>query len=290
MLKRMLIATDLSEASARVLGCVDFLHGLGMREAVLLYCVNVRDVGFITDDLRESLREPLEEQRKILETRGLQASSEVVLGLPHREILRIADEKDCDLIVLGSHGRSLMGSVLLGSVASSVVQSARKPVMVVRLKIVEQEGCKGCEMACADLAHHVLYPTDFSDNAERAFDYVTRMVESGCKRVTLLHVQDKANIERHLRDRLDEFNRIDRARLERLAEILKEKGATEVTILIPYGSPIREVLKCARQNDVSLVVMGSQGRGFIDEVFVGSVANNVTRQAPVPVMLIPALR
>jgi nucleotide-binding universal stress UspA family protein len=39
-----------------------------------------------------------------------------------------------------------------------------------------------------------------------------------------------------------------------------------------------------------VIVMGSQGRGFISEVFLGSVSHQVVRQAPVPVLLIPALR
>jgi nucleotide-binding universal stress UspA family protein len=290
MVKRILLTTDLSEASSKVFGCVDFLHGLGSRQAVLFYCVNIRDVGVLSEELRESLRAPLEEQKKILEGRGLETEIDIVLGLPHLEIHRAAEEKKCDLIVVGSHGRGMMGSALLGSVTSGVIETARKPVMVVRLKIVEQEGCKSCEMACEDLAHHILFPTDFSDSAARAFEWVAMMVESGCKQVTLLHVQDRSKIVPQIMDRLSEFNQTDQERLEKHKEILMEKGASEVSILVPYGAPVKEILKTAGQKGVSLIVMGSQGRGFIDEIFLGSVANHVTRQAPVPVILTPAQR
>lgn len=289
MLKRILIATDLSEASSRVIGQMNFFYCLGVTEAVLVYCVNVRDVGNLTDTLRESLRRPLEEQKKMLELKGFRVTSEIVLGLPHLEINRLAEEKDCSVIVVGSHGRTMMGKVLLGSVASAVIQNALRPVLVVRLKIIEGE-CITCAVACENLSYHVLYPSDFSDTAERAFAFVEKIVESGCKRVSLMHVQEEARIGKHPEGRLEEFDRVDRARLERLEDILKAKGATEVSIVIPYGSPISEILKYSRENDVSIIVMGSQGRGFISEIFQGSVANNVTRHAPVPVLLVPASR
>lgn len=71
---------------------------------------------------------------------------------------------------------------------------------------------------------------------------------------------------------------------------LMEKGAKQVKIASPYGSPISEILKESQQDDYSLIVMGSQGRGFIKEVFLGSVSHNVVRLATLPVLLIPALR
>ena len=115
-------------------------------------------------------------------------------------------------------------------------------------------------------------------------------MESGAKRVTLLHVQDQSRIEKYLKDRLGEFNEIDRERLQRLQTSLKQRGASEVQIELPYGFPIQEILRVAEREDESVIVMGSQGRGFISEVFLGSVSHQVVRRAPVPVLLVPALR
>jgi nucleotide-binding universal stress UspA family protein len=58
-------------------------------------------------------------------------------GTPHREIVDYADEHDVDLVVMGTHGRSGLDRVLLGSVATRVVRLADVPVMVVP---VEDEG------------------------------------------------------------------------------------------------------------------------------------------------------
>jgi nucleotide-binding universal stress UspA family protein len=56
------------------------------------------------------------------------------------------------------------------------------------------------------------------------------------------------------------------------------------------GSPTGEILKTIDQKDISLVVMGSQGRGFLEQVFLGSVSHNIARHANVSVLLIPANR
>lgn len=71
---------------------------------------------------------------------------------------------------------------------------------------------------------------------------------------------------------------------------LEECGAARVDTEIPYGSPTQVILERARSNAFSLIAMGSQGRGFISEVFMGSVANNVARHAPLPVLFVPAMR
>jgi nucleotide-binding universal stress UspA family protein len=60
--------------------------------------------------------------------------------------------------------------------------------------------------------------------------------------------------------------------------------------MITYGSPVTEILKKATDDGVTLIVMGSQGRGYISELFLGSVSHNVARHAGVPVLLVPLPR
>jgi len=71
---------------------------------------------------------------------------------------------------------------------------------------------------------------------------------------------------------------------------LEQCGAEGVAVEIPYGLPVEEILQRSRSGDHSLIVMGAQGRGFFSEIFLGSVANQVARLAPLPVLLVPALR
>ena len=57
----------------------------------------------------------------------------VVEGSPSREIIRHAEEADCDLVVMGTHGRGGIDRLLLGSVAEKVVRGSSVPVLTVRL-------------------------------------------------------------------------------------------------------------------------------------------------------------
>ena len=71
---------------------------------------------------------------------------------------------------------------------------------------------------------------------------------------------------------------------------LKEMGDAEIGMEIPYGSPIDEILQRTGEGGASLVVMGSHGRGFVSELFLGSVSHNVARHSEAPVLLVPGQR
>jgi nucleotide-binding universal stress UspA family protein len=116
------------------------------------------------------------------------------------------------------------------------------------------------------------------------------MVETGCPSITIMHVQDKTKIDKHLSHKLDEFNKIDAERIEMLRERLAKKGASRIQMKIPYGIPTAEILDEAATGNYSLIVMGSQGKGYIREIFLGSVSHNIARNARVSMLLIPAIR
>jgi nucleotide-binding universal stress UspA family protein len=228
-------------------------------------------------------------QKQNLEKQGFPTKIEIGPGIPSYEINGIAEKEKVSLIALGTHGMGLTAH-LLGGTASEIIHSATKPLLIIRIVVKEVGGIPCSQPACLDLKQSLLYATDFSDTAQRAFTYIEKMVENGWEKVTLMHVQDIIKIGKHLEKRLEEFNRIDQERLEMLKAKLMEKGARQVKIALPYGAPVSEVLKESQQDKYSLIVMGSQGRGFIKEVFLGSVSHNVVRLATLPILLIPALR
>jgi nucleotide-binding universal stress UspA family protein len=57
----------------------------------------------------------------------------VPLGHPPEEILNAADKEDCDLIILGTHGKGFLAHTFLGNVSNAVLQRARKPVLIIPL-------------------------------------------------------------------------------------------------------------------------------------------------------------
>ena len=289
MFSKVLIATDSSPSSLAVVGCARSLHALGAEECVLAQCFMIREHVPFPDQIKGYIESTLNQQKRILEKEGLSTSVVVDAGLPGTLVPRIAAGRGCSLIVVGSHGHNLASEVFLGGTATAILHHATGPILVVRLKVDEDTGQAVCAGGC-DLTRHVLYATDFSDHAQRAFAYVGKLVECGARRVTLLHVQDQARLGTHLEDRLEEFNAIDRERLEMLKGRLKEMGDAEIAMEIPYGSPIDEILQRTGEGGASIVVMGSHGRGFVSELFLGSVSHNVARHSEAPVLLVPGQR
>jgi nucleotide-binding universal stress UspA family protein len=67
-----------------------------------------------------------------LEKDGVSATSFLRIGNPVDEILTFADENAVDLIVMGTHGRSGLQALLVGSVTERVVRTSKKPVLTIR--------------------------------------------------------------------------------------------------------------------------------------------------------------
>ena len=139
----ILVPTDFSEYSDRA-----FAWALGMAERwqaslELLHVVPTPNYppvmlgegGFSPANYEGSLRDDAEKQVAAMADRaekpGVAVKTTVVVGSPFHDICKIAEQSKSDLIVVGSHGRTGLSHVLLGSVAERVVRHAPCPVLVV---------------------------------------------------------------------------------------------------------------------------------------------------------------
>jgi len=139
----------------------------------------------------------------------------------------------------------------------------------------------------------ILFPTDFSDVSERAIPYIKQLKDGGTKEVLVLHVLDARLLEAahgYLSGKsFDSFHSLrHEGILEKLREIeeeLKESGM-EVKTIIKNGIPLREILNVEREEDVSMIIIGSHGMSNLEEVFLGSVSEKVIRKSKRPVLVI----
>lgn len=293
MFEKILIATDLSAASDSIVNCAEGFKKIGAEKIYLCHALGLKHIEDLKYQMIPMVEPKLKKQKDILEKNDLKTEIIIAPGIPPIEINRIAEEKEISLIVIGSHGESLVSHLFFrfGRMTWEILHSHRHPLLLVRTKILENKKHEICvEASCFDFRKRVLFPTDFSDTSYRAFNYLEEIVKRGCKKATLIHIQEKASIEKHLEHKLDEFNRIDTERLDMLKKRLIERGAEDVDVKISYGNPTTEILKEVNRDDYSLIVMGSQGRGLAKEVFLGSVSCNLARNAPLSLLLIPALR
>jgi len=96
-------------------------------EAALQDMVQVR-----SEEIEAACRERLEKTVGDLTAQGLQVQCRVLNGVPYLEIIRFARDSGTDLIVLGTHGRTGITQLLIGSVAERVVRKAPCPVLTVK--------------------------------------------------------------------------------------------------------------------------------------------------------------
>ena len=139
---------------------------------------------------------------------------------------------------------------------------------------------------------NILYPTDFSDVSKKAIDYIKQLKEGGSEMVIVLHVINERGmraIERYATgDSMEIEQRImDDAKQEIkiIADDLKKSGI-KVKTVIRRGVPLLEILKAEEKENISVIVMGSHGKSNLEEMFLGSVSEKVSRKCKSPVLIV----
>lgn len=308
-MKNAILGTDLSAASDRIIENSPEFKLFGIKRIVLVYVLNLRSTMDFAEYNLDSAQEKLDNQKKQLQDAGFEADTRIVMGVPALELMRQAKIHEAGLVIVGSRGSS-WSKPTLGETASEVLHNIKYPVLLMAFskkqdekqpdetlkedlnhfeKFVRQfrKQQPKIELLHTSLNHHVLLTTDFSDFSENAFQWLKNEV-SPVPKLTLMHIQDVVRIAKHLENKLEEFNQIDTARLERLREdFSRVHPETEIKIVLDYGNPKQLITQFIEASQVTLTVMGSQGRGYIGEFFLGSVSLRMARQADSNVLIIP---
>lgn len=286
MFDKIIVVSEVSNASAEMMKCIKSLRSLGAEECLLIQCFNPQDVDAgVSSYLTSIFNENLKNQSTMLTEQGFVVKTQIISGSIKNEINRIAQENKYSLIVVGAENHTIVGSLFVGGIAYDILYGSTIPIL-----IIKDSNQKQSTEDVKNLMRHIIFPTDFSENADIAFAQIKEMVKNGIKKVTIFHVQDESKINPYLLHRLVEFNEIDNGRLQKLKDELIALNEVEVEIRIRYGAPTSEIIKIVDEEKIPLVVMGTQGRGFIKEIFLGSVSHNIVRHAAASVLLIPGKR
>jgi nucleotide-binding universal stress UspA family protein len=273
---RIVFATDLSdanEAAMRSRTCVECLRRIGVTEVHLVTVVpdNVSS-GLPGMDVAANRHEALRSQRAFFEPEEFAVETHVARGTPHRRINGFAERLHADMVVVGSRGQSPLRTRLIGSTARNVARTTVRPLLVER--ITREEGSHA--VAKEHLFQHVLFATDFSTNADRAFDFIPRL-QGATERVTLLHVRGhEQSDEDAARDRLAE-----------LADELETRMAIAVETNVREGGVVDEILAEEERVGPTVTVLGSRGQSRLRRLLLGSTSESVVAQGHTNVLLVP---
>ncbi len=274
-------ATDLSAASKATIEnetCLACLGRIGIDEIHLVTVIpaNVH-AGMPGIDFEKRRRRALNEYRNVIESAGFEVDTHVVRGTPHRRINGVAETIGADLTIVGSRGRSPLENRVIGSTARNLARTTVVPLLVNRIERVADEP----DVLRQHLFERMLFATDFSDNAQRAFD-AFEYLKGATKEATLVHVQTPKDPD------ITEGSTPE-GRLEELAQQLRSWGI-ETEFEIRQGDPAEEILAAERAHDTSSILVGSRGHSRLRRLLLGSVSEDLVAHASGNVFLVPPER
>ena len=143
MFEKILYPTDFSDVSKKALQSIKRLRTEGAKKVVVLHVIDKRSFDAVkaisADHALEMEREIFqgtEREMAAIEDElrevGYEVKTRIETGVPVQEILRVEQEEDVSVIVIGSHGKTNLEEIFLGSVSEKVVRKCKSPVLIVK--------------------------------------------------------------------------------------------------------------------------------------------------------------
>ncbi|HTS07087.1 MAG TPA: universal stress protein [Candidatus Eisenbacteria bacterium] len=294
--KNILFPTDFSPTSESALpyavaiarrfgSTLHLLHVLS--EANLLMMsggVDYVSMGTIYEDAHAEAKEKLEKIAQRIE------------GVPHRIYARhgliwtnlagIIAENEVDLIVVGTHGRTGLGKLLLGSVAEGILRHAPCPVLTVGPKVSGR--AKLPELSGRDLAppeidiQQILFATNFGRSAALVAGDAVSLAQEFHARLSLIHVVEDYT---HLGSNPGPIE----DNLQRLRELIPGNAQLQYVpeVLIEFGNAPEQILKAAAAREADMIILGAHSSSEVGGTHLPwSAAHHVIAQAHCPVLTI----
>jgi nucleotide-binding universal stress UspA family protein len=284
-LHRILFATDFSEAS---LAALPLVSTLARRYGSRVFVVNVWtpvQYTLVSPEVAGALqhkdeRETQSKLQQILTTKelaGLSATAIVKSGSPSQELSYLVRERNIDLAILGTHGRTGLKHLLMGSVAEELFRNLPCPVLTVGPN-VSKRSMEGTEI------RHILFPTDLSNESRAVLPYLASLASEYEASVTLLHVLPVETAT----------NPDAKALAEPLRQEMKGIFSSHIDprcsaeFVIDFGDAVERILAHAQSGNADLIGMGVRHAGEIMTHFRNTVAYRVVLEAHCPVLTVRA--
>jgi nucleotide-binding universal stress UspA family protein len=214
------------------------------------------------------------------------AHLETASGDPAEQILRVVRDLGVGMIVMTTHGRGALGRLAFGSVADAVTRHAPVPAMVVRPG----------EAPSQPVMRRLVVPLDGSPLSETALPFARSLAQRLEVPVRLITAVDPVSLvpsavapalafDAEIYDKTLATLRSEATSWLNEASKKLRKAGIDASWEILSGSPYAAIIDILQPGDV--VVMASHGRSGVKRMLLGSVAEKLTREAPVPVVIVP---
>jgi nucleotide-binding universal stress UspA family protein len=192
------------------------------------------------------------------------AEVRIVEAMPVDGILRLTRDIKADLIVMGTHGRSGVNRLMLGSVAERILRESEIPVLTVR----------GDTEAAMTPPKAILCPVNNTSAAREALSMAAHLARCFGGNLVAVHVKE---------DRAGQG-------ISDLCAWVPDEIRSHCTIreLTREGDAAEEIVSLAKETPCDLLVIGARHRRFFDSTVLGSTTARVVRHAPCPVLTVYA--
>lgn len=209
---------------------------------------------------------------------------EVAAGKPAPEILRVARQRGCDLLVMGTHGLTGMRKMFFGSTTERVLRETSVPVL---LTPVIETGPLTLEDVKRTV-RRVMVPVDLSPATARQVRVARGLAEALDVPVLLLHVIEPLRHPNPAYVSLPSVDAERRTRADQALDALMSAMPPRVKseALVAYGDPAEEIAKTAHDRKTGLIVMGLHASALAGPR-MGSVTYRVLCLAPILVLALP---
>lgn len=207
-------------------------------------------------------------------------------GIPHQVLMAqgelwpalsdMIEKHEVDLLIVGTHGRTGVRKLLLGSVAEEVFRMSPRPVLTVGPKVAG-------EVPSETEFRHILYATDFTPHSDAATAYAFSLAQEHQAHLTLAHVvREEADFSPRNRARLTElFTQQLRHLVPEEADLWCEPETT-----VEFGEPADQILRVAKRQQADLIVLGVRRSATFAGHLPPATAYTVVCQSFCPVLTV----
>ena len=215
----------------------------------------------------------------------------ITVGKPADEIIRAVEEKDIDLVISATHGRTGLKRLILGSVTERLMQTLPCPLLVLRSP--EHDFVKTPDQVIR--LKKILVGCDFSPDSGQALNHALSLAQEFEAELHLANVIEPPAQPNLLIEKTSAIGKIQEDYRNLLTQKLKEMVPAEARnwctpqTSILEGQPYEALAKYAESNDVDMIVMGIRGHGLVKTLFLGSTTDRLVRRAPCPVLSVGSM-
>jgi nucleotide-binding universal stress UspA family protein len=269
--EKILVALDFSEQSSKLYHAVNDFKRFGVRQIHLVHVISP-DVLEVNKEVVKIASDHFNSYVDKYISEGIEVFVKILIGDVADQITSYSDEIDANLIVASEHGEGFFKEIFVGSNLFNIIRTLKRPVYVERFQKTESGF-----LTSKNRFNKVLFPTDFSKSSMKAFEFL-KDLSSAIREIILLHVLKPTDVNLMIK----ESSNINEA-IEHLAVELIKVNAN-VRYLFLEGNPAKQIESTAIKENISMIIMSTRGKGYLEGLLLGSVAEYLLLHTRIPIL------